>query len=102
MAKKHIETIKMSYDNKLKLVNQFKEGDLVLLYQNELLNSKTKKTHPQYKGPFQITQAEPYGNYQLETLDGIAYQNVINESCLKRHILANNIEECWANLKINQ
>lgn len=70
------------YDKNLRL-QEFKEGDLVLLY---TLKKDKRKLTPRGLGPYVIHTITNGGAVRLETLDGVQMTNFINGSRLRRYM----------------
>ena len=69
------------HDKNLRL-QEFKEGDLVLLY---TLKKAKRKLTPRGLGPYVINTITNGGAVRLETLDGQQMANFINGSRLRRY-----------------
>ncbi len=70
------------YDRNLRL-QEFKEGDLVLLY---TLKKDKRKLTPRGLGPYVVNTFTTGGAIRLETLDGEQMTNFINGNRLRRYM----------------
>jgi len=72
------------FDKKVK-IKEFKEGDLVMMFDARHHRKAYKKLLPKWFGPFIIKKVfADNGSYELENVDGSPYLDRINHDKLKK------------------
>ncbi len=75
---------KKTFDKKVKK-KEFKESDLVMMFDVQHHHRAYKKLLPKWFGPFVIKKVfVDNGSYELENVDGSPYLNRINHDKLKK------------------
>jgi hypothetical protein len=75
---------KKAFDKKVKK-REFKEGDLVMMFDIRHHRKAYKKLLPKWFGPFVIKKVfADNGSYELENVDGSPYPDCINHNKLKK------------------
>jgi len=65
----------------------FKEGDLIMMFNVQHHHKVYKKLLPKWFGPFVIKKVfVDNGSYELENVDGSPYLNCINHDRLKKNL----------------
>jgi len=75
---------KKAFDNKVKK-KEFKEGDVVMMFNAQHHHRAYKKLLPKWFGPFVVKKVFiANGSYELENVDGSPYLDRINHDKLKK------------------
>ncbi|KAJ9048776.1 hypothetical protein DSO57_1031341 [Entomophthora muscae] len=80
---KQAEQMKTRHNKELKKFVEFKIGQPILRFQNNLANIHSKKIIAKWLGPFIVVEVAPNHNYRLADMDGVLVPGIVNGSCLK-------------------
>jgi len=83
-AHQSVEITQKTFDKKVKK-KEFKEGDLVMMFDTRHHSRAYKKLLPKWFGPFVIKKVfANNGSYELKNVDGSPYLDCINHDKLKK------------------
>ncbi|CAG8486230.1 610_t:CDS:2, partial [Scutellospora calospora] len=71
--------VKKRYDQQLRVIENLKKGDPVLVYKASQATSKSNKLNSKWKRPFVILKVLSRGVYKLSTVDGKIIKLLINQ-----------------------